>query len=166
MIRTRLTWVVVGAVAALLVVAGVDALRSSDGKRNASTPTASTTATHSATGPVRRCTRLDIRVSIEILGGSANVVVRNVGLTACQLRPLPLNVTLRDRLGRTLHFGRSAEEALFGGDYGGGEGRTSGGAEIENCQLRGPFRLRATVGPYAAQRGGLTASEVGCLRAA
>jgi hypothetical protein len=49
MIRTRLTWVVVGAVVALFGIAGLDALRSSDGYRTASAPTASTTTTGGST---------------------------------------------------------------------------------------------------------------------
>jgi hypothetical protein len=43
MIRTRLTWVIVGAVAALLLVAGLDALRSSDSETTAWATTASAT---------------------------------------------------------------------------------------------------------------------------
>jgi hypothetical protein len=44
MIRTRLTWFIVGAVAALLLVAGLDAFRSSDGGTKASDTATSATA--------------------------------------------------------------------------------------------------------------------------
>jgi hypothetical protein len=54
MIRTRLTWVIVGAVAALALVAGMDALRSSDSETTAAATTAAaaaaSTTTEGATG--------------------------------------------------------------------------------------------------------------------
>jgi hypothetical protein len=65
MIRTRVTWVIVGAVVALVVVAGVDSLRSSD-KASAPTTTESTTTGERAASTLPRCTREQIGISIEI----------------------------------------------------------------------------------------------------
>jgi hypothetical protein len=80
MIRTRLTWVIVGAVVALLIAAGVDALRSSDRESSAPTTTASTTTVGRRAGStLPRCTREQVAVSIEIRKGVATIVVRHVG---------------------------------------------------------------------------------------
>jgi hypothetical protein len=54
MIRTRLTWVIVGAVAALVLIAGLDALRSSDSETSAAATTAAgTTASTTTEGATR-----------------------------------------------------------------------------------------------------------------
>jgi putative effector of murein hydrolase len=71
MIRTRITWLIAGGVVALLVVAGIDALRSSDSEATASTRPASTTTPEAADLSLPRCTRQQITVSIEIRGGIA-----------------------------------------------------------------------------------------------
>jgi hypothetical protein len=91
MSRTLITWGVVATVVGLLLVAGVDALLSSGSEKAASAPTASIGITDKAKLPPRRCTRLDIRVLVEIRGGVATAVVRNVGLSPCHLRALRLS---------------------------------------------------------------------------
>jgi hypothetical protein len=86
MIHNRLGWIIAGGVAGLLLVAGIDALRSS--QREAPPPTTSEpTATATTTGcgitilPDRA--RRQIAVSIEIRRGVATVVVEHVAGRPC-----------------------------------------------------------------------------------
>jgi hypothetical protein len=158
------TWLLVGAVIAVGLIAGVDALRSSDQQPSPSTPTASTTTTRSATGPVRRCTRLDIRVTIEVLGGLANIVVRNIGLSAYRMRAMPVGRTVYSRAGKAFHVDRSAQEASeagLSGTFAPGAEWHSGGVNLP-CAMRGPFRMVARVGPYTAHESNLSFVEAGC----
>jgi hypothetical protein len=86
-----------------------------DTKTIALTPATSTTAKESVTRLVRRCTRLDVGVSIEVLGGSANVVVRNIGVTVCRLRPMSIARTVIGRVGKAFSIDRSAQETREAG---------------------------------------------------
>jgi hypothetical protein len=162
MLRRWFTWVVPGAVIAVGVLAGLDALRSSDGETTAPSPTAPT-STLEAREPPPPCTRLQVRVSIEILGGAAKPVVKNVGLSPCRLRsPLDLAVTISDQAGKKIHKFSSAS---FVGDFAPGQWATTPEQFIKDCQLHGPFQVVARVGPYTARRSNLTASQVLCLSA-
>jgi hypothetical protein len=150
MIRTRLTWVVVGTVVALLVAAGIDALLSSGSEKAESAPRASTPMTGSTSAAVRRCNRLDIRVSIEIRGGVATAIAREVGVSPCHLRPMPIVLTVTDRAGKRV---RLLEQAPVGGNFSPGSEQTTNFPEqIPDCDLRAPFVASATVGPYSAHR--------------
>jgi hypothetical protein len=119
----------------------------------------------SATGPLRRCGRSDLGVSVEILGGYANIVVRNIGPSACRLWPMPVGRTVTGRAGRAFHIGRSAHEAMeagLWGDFPAGAEWDSGGTTECPDRIRGPFHMVATVGPYTARASSLSAVEVGC----
>jgi hypothetical protein len=98
MIRSRLTWVIAGAVVALLVVAGVDVLRSSENETTASPSTGSTMEVATTTGVVtmtagsRRlppCTVEDSAVTVEVRRPNpesqpvATIVMRGVGTRLC-----------------------------------------------------------------------------------
>lgn len=113
----RWTWVVVGGVATLLLVAGVDALRSSGSETSAPTTTAamttaSTTATAAATTVVEAldpevppCRRRQLAVSIEVPKGLAVIVVRHLRGTLCDGTDLlRLRLTIRDRGGNQVRF--------------------------------------------------------------
>jgi hypothetical protein len=178
MTRTRLTWVIVGAVVALLVIAGVDALRSAMSETTASTTTASTTTasasrrTAPTTTPERAdlslpsCTRQEIAVSIEILRGIANNVVRNVGSSSCRLPQLGIELTIKDRAGKQVWQGElSAEESPFGGDFSPGFEQTVHFPSpnfVPHCFRRSPFLALATIGPYSVRSGNLSGTEIGC----
>jgi hypothetical protein len=188
--RARFTWVIVGAVAALFVAAGVDELVSSD-RGTAVSPTTraasqtttetapgalpptttetatgplvqTTTTTETATGPLPRCTRSDIGVSIEVRGGLATLVVRNVGTTACYRRPQEWSLLIEDQTGT--YVGGPGGESYFGGYFAAGaEKIQSVGTGGSWCAGGGPFRAVATVGSvYGARRDNLSASEVDC----
>ena len=93
MLRTRLSWLVIGGVAVILVAAAVDAIRSSE--PSASSPSRETATERSArettlavvTTPesLPRCTAQNIGVSIDVLGGTAIIVVRHVWGRPCHL---------------------------------------------------------------------------------
>jgi hypothetical protein len=161
MIRTRLTWVVVGIVVALLVAAGIDALFFSGSQKAESAPTAPTAIAGSeSAAALRRCTRLDIRVSIEIRGGVAAAVVREVGLSPCRLRPVPIVLAVTDGAGRRV---RLLGQAPVGGNFSPGSEQTANFPEqIQDCDLRAPFVASATVGPYSAHRT-VSGRSIGCV---
>jgi hypothetical protein len=117
MIRTWLTWVIVGAVVVVLAVGGVDALRSSEGETNPSSTTASATMSEEAVGKLPRCKREQIEVAMEILGGYAATVVQNASNSACHLRPLPIRVKLTDQAGRIMNFGLPPDEGFGATSY-------------------------------------------------
>jgi hypothetical protein len=118
-IPTRLTWAIAGAVAALLVVAGVDALRTSDDATSLSAMTAGTTTEGESGGVEAPCRPKQIAVSIDsrkpdwrnqpgYIGDGAwlqtrvaTVVVRNVGSRACDLHE-EWHFLITDRRGRTV----------------------------------------------------------------
>jgi hypothetical protein len=161
MIRTRLTWVVIGGVVTLLFVAGVDALRfSADNETSA--PTASTTATEVPTSSVSPCTQLDLRVSVEIRQEAATVVVRNIGAKECYRLLRGWRLRIEDRAGNLVAEWvelRPLADGLF----------PSGSEMIfllpRNpvlCDSPGPYLALASVGPYSARRGNLSRSEIAC----
>src|SRR5437867_1613039 len=105
MSRTRLNWVVGGGIGALLLLAGVDAFRSSD--RETSAPTPTTTMTGASALPA--CTRRHIAVSVDVRpfteassGRIAILEVRSVQDSSCRLPGLPADLTIKDRAGNAL----------------------------------------------------------------
>jgi hypothetical protein len=177
MIRPRFTWVIVGAVAVLLVVAGVDALRSSLSEESASTTTASTTTGRSSsTQTVAPCTRQQVAVSIEVRHAAqtgfglpvlprrrrvATIVERRVGAQHCWQQPLPVRFRIFDRTG-DLTAVWLASMLLW---------PNSPGAEVAlslpdvlDCDRPGPFRALAEVGPYTVRRGHLGYSDITCWK--
>ena len=106
-------WVLVFGLLALAFVIGLDALRGADGEP---TPTSSSSA--SATR-APACAREDIAIGIEILGGLATNVVRQVGAAPCHLRLLGIHLTITDRTGEVVWNGR--QQRFFGGNLAPGE---------------------------------------------
>ena len=179
MLRSRLSWLVIGAVAVILVAAAVDAFRSSE--PSASSPSRETTTERPAgettlavvTTPesLPRCTVQNLALSIDVLGGTASIVVRHVWGRACHLAPLPVRTSLTNRFGgrvrlATVGGGRPDVQSRVGGDFSPGFERLIdipylAHPPLANCNSRGPFTAFVIVGPYSAQRK-LSGSEVGC----
>jgi hypothetical protein len=160
MIGARLTWVVVGAVAALLAVAGVDALRSSGHDTSAST------TTPDADRRLPRCTAQEIAISIDVLGGQAALVLRDAGGRPCQLPSFQVRLTVEDRAGHRLSPEASPHLPPVGGRLSPGIEQTTNFPEyIPDCHTRGPFLGIATVGPYSARRT-VSGRAIGCLSGA
>jgi hypothetical protein len=176
MIRTRLTWVVVGALVALVVVAGIDALRSSEGETTASPATstrrATTTGTASATatGPsLPACTREDIAVSVEVRRPNpdrqqsrpvAAIVMRGIGARQCFQDFSGVLFTIED--GDGMQIGSWQLTGRFGGEFAPGVEQTFFLPGVGTCDRPGPCVALATVGDYSARRGDLSREEITC----
>jgi hypothetical protein len=180
MLRTRLSWLVIGGVAVILVAAAVDAIRSSE--PSASSPRRETATERSAgkttlAGATRpeslpRCTAQNIGVSIDVLGGTATVAVRHGWGGACHLASLPVRLSVTDRVGRRVRLatleGGEDVQSRAGGDFSPGFEQLIdvpylAEPQLSNCDRPGPFTAFVIVGPHSAQRK-LSGSEVGCLR--
>jgi hypothetical protein len=90
MMGRRFTWVIVAGVGALLLFAGLDALRSSAGSEDsapgASTRTTTTTTTTAdLSGSLLPCDVEDLRITIDLRGGGPTLVARNFGDTCYRL---------------------------------------------------------------------------------
>ena len=180
MIRNRLTWVIVAAVVALLVVAGVDALLSSDGKTTASPTTRSATSTTETTvsptaaaegvalTPAPPCTRSQIEVSIEVLRFGPNqprvaaFVMRGVGARSCWQEKVGFLFTIRDRRGRQVGRWQEPPSNGFGGLFTRDVEGTYAVHDVDHCDYPGPYVALVTIGPYSARRGNLSRSEITC----
>jgi hypothetical protein len=180
MTRRQLMWVIAAGVIAVLVAGTVDAVRS---EPSGSSPSPVATTEQSAAGattiPVEttpegfpRCTVQNIGVSIDLLGGTAAVVVRHVWGRPCHLAPLTVRLGVTNRVGRRVRLATLDEGPVVPSHI---EGDFSPGFEelidipylakpqLTSCDSRGPFTAFVIVGPYSAQRK-LSGSEVGCLR--
>jgi hypothetical protein len=147
-------------VVALLVVAGVDALRSSGSETSA--PTASTT-TAIPTSSLPPCAEQDLRISIEVRQGVATVVAQNIRATRCY-RLFPFwRLTIEDRAGDLVEEWPDVGQPLVDGIFPGGVERTFWLPQDQVlCDSPGPYVALATVGPYSARLGNLSRSEVAC----
>ena len=190
--RVRLTWIVLGALAAIVVAAAVDAFRSS-GTRSSSPSKASSVPVPSGEPPVTepppvvevppveppvtepplvvevppveppRCTAQQIAVAIEVLGGSASIVVRHVWGKPCHLARLPIDLAVWDRSGRRVRLVRSGvAQSGIAGDFSPRFERLIDITYVRDCDYRGPFLAVVNVGPYGA-RATLSAKEIHCV---
>jgi hypothetical protein len=170
MTQTRLTWVITAGVTAVLVAGTVDAVRSADSRSQGGaterSPAQETTFAVSATPEaLPRCTFRHIGVSIDVLGGTATVVVRQVWGSPCHLAPVPIRLSMTDRAGRRVRLATLDEgrETRVGGDFAPGFEKLIDIASLPSCDQRGPFTAFVVVGRYSAQRK-LSGREVGCFR--
>jgi hypothetical protein len=178
MTRARLTWVIASGVIAVLIAGTVDAIRSSE--PSASPPSRETATERSAgkttlaavTTPesLPRCTVQNLALSIDVLGGTATIVVGHVWGSPCHLAPLPVRLSLTNRFGGRVRLatvgGGPDVQSRVGGDFSPGFERLIdipylAHPPLANCNSRGPFTAFVIVGPYSAQRK-LSGSEVGC----
>ena len=182
MTRRQLTWVIATGLVAVLIAGAVDAVRSSEpGSSPSRMVTTERSAARVMTIPVEttpealpRCTVQNLGVSIEVMGGTATVVVRHVWGRPCQLtHPLPVSLSVTDRVGRRVRLATLAGgedlQSRVGGDFSPGFEQLIDIPYLaeptvdEGCDRRGPFTAFVIVGPYSAQRR-LSGSEVGCFR--
>ena len=111
--RRQLTWVIAVGVIAVLVAGMIDAVHSSRPLGSAPIETATTeeSAARGTAIPVQttaealpRCTAQNIGVSIDVLGGTASVVMRHVWGRACHLASLRVRLSVTDRVGRRVRL--------------------------------------------------------------
>jgi hypothetical protein len=100
------------------------------------------------------------------------VVVRHVGGRPCHLTPLPVRLSLTNRVGGRVRLAAVDEgpdvQSRVGGDFSPGFEQLIdipylAEPQLASCDRRGPFTAFVIVGPYSAQRK-LSGSEVGCFR--
>jgi hypothetical protein len=175
MARARLTWVIVGGIVAVLLAGTVDAVRSSEPEAVPAlerSPARETTFTVDARESLPRCTVQHIGVSIEVLGGAAQIVVRHVWGSPCHLAPLAVRLLVSDRVGRRVRLASLDEgppvQSHVAGDFSPGFEQLIdipylAEPQLGDCDRAGPFTAFVIVGPYSAQRK-LSGSEVDCFR--
>ena len=173
------TRLIVAAVATLVVVAAIDALRS--GSAGPPSPRRSTSPAVSAgsTSAVRilpECGRADVTVRIELrrpvasqIGSSeygaisrhrvATIVVRNVSDHPCRAI-WGLHLTIKDPAGRTI--GDWLAASWFTRPYPPGFEKTFSLPAVYTCKHPGPFVALATVGIFTVRRERLTRHQITC----
>jgi hypothetical protein len=174
MTRTRLTWVVVGGLVALFVVGLIDSLRSREsrifepGGRRGSVFEARDPVLAPTTVSLPPCSDEQIGVSIEVLGGSATVVVRHMFGKPCHLARRPVEVAVNDRADNPVRSVPGVDEETDGsieGDFTPGFERLLGFNHFANCDLssgqRGPFTAKVWIGENYVERR-LAGDEIGC----
>jgi hypothetical protein len=172
------TRIIVAGVLALVVVAAIDSLRSRDHGGNARQTTAATAQASSTAeiARIRRCTRGDVVVGIEIRRPSrlqrtegpyqaprrpvATIVVRDVDAPRCLFVDGSFQLTITDRTGRVI--GVWLDAAWFVDYYSPGSEETFSLPEVYYCDRPGPFVAVAEVGPYRVRRGYLTRRQITC----
>jgi len=158
MFPPRLTWVVVGGVAALLVIAVADALRSSNSESTSPAVTVAATTTRNLLVPPN-CARRQIAMSIEIRQGVATVVVQHVRGEPCFRASADFRFLITNRARHRIGLWTPP---IFAESYELGEEKTFVLPDVFRCDRPGPFIAKATLGPYSARRGGLTRNQITC----
>jgi hypothetical protein len=110
--------------------------------------------------PSPRCTAQQLALAIDVLAGDATIVLRHVWGNSCRLARLPVELTVKGRVGRRVRLANT--EPGVGGDSPGFE-RLINITYLPRCGQRGPFDALVNAGPYTARRT-LSGSEVGCFR--
>jgi hypothetical protein len=117
------------------------------------------------------CTRPQLALTIEVLGGSAAVALRHVSGSPCRLRRLLVNVWVRNRAGHAVplvagHVGEALTGSPFRGDFSPGFEQLRNVTFLPHCTPEttpdGSFGLRARAGPYHARRR-VAGSNIGCF---
>jgi hypothetical protein len=151
----------VGGVIAVVVVAGVDALRSSD-NHAASLPTRSSTTTSDGSGGASppRCIRgRQVEIAIEMRLGVATVVLRHVGMRPCFQPAGRSRFLVFDRRGKRIAIW---DDLPFGGIFRRGTEQTFALPDVYTCNRQGPFTAVAQFRAYSVRREGLSRSEITC----
>jgi hypothetical protein len=177
MARKRLTLMIAAGVIAVLVAGSVDALRSSgpsDSSRSRVTMEGSgaqeASAEETKHESLPRCTARNTGVFIEVLGGTATIVVRHVRGRPCHLVPLPVRLSVTTRFGRRVRLaevgGVPDVQSRVGGDFSPGFEQLIdipylAKPPLTRCNRQGPFTAFVIVGTQSAQRK-LSGQEVGC----
>lgn len=163
----RFTWIIVAGVGAVLLFAGLDAFRSSFDGRDSATPTVSTRtpATTGSNNSLLPCDVADLTISIEVRGGNPRVVARNAG-HVCYRLLRGWHLRVEDRAGDPLVEWEEIQPLADGVFPAGAEGSFGLTPEPIRCNSPGPYLVSATVGPYFARRGHLSAGDIACFGAA
>jgi hypothetical protein len=181
MLRTRLSWLVIGGVAVILVAAAVDALRSSgsktpsterglvrDGEREGQpveeVPLAA--AAETGTGPLERCTAGQLALRVESLGGTHLLALAHVWGSPCRTARIPIQASVLYGKGNPVNPDKASAgvwpQAFAPTDLSPGVEVI---AEVQMsylCGTRRPRLLVAEARPYVARKW-LPRGSVACL---
>jgi hypothetical protein len=183
--RTRLSWIILGAVVAVVVFAGVDALRSSLGSTSPAdrtVPTGAGATVISNEDPA--CNQKQMAVSVQVRKPDetrpvwnqrealrsrawqrtpvATLVVKNVGSRTCLLAHGRYDFGIKDRANRWM--ARWEGNNVFAGSYVPAEEKSFSLPNVFSCDRPAPFSAIATVGHYAARLDDLSYDQVTCTR--
>jgi hypothetical protein len=155
----RLTWVVLAAIVALLVVAGVDALRSS-GSESAATSSGDTGV--ASTGALELCVPAQLMLQVERLGDGLSLVLDHVEGPPCRTRRLPIRLSLLDRAGLPANARANVQDAFAPATHSPNVDLIAPFAVLYKCGEAKPELYDAEAGSY---RGGgrLPRSDAECL---
>lgn len=171
MIRTPLTWALVGGLVALLVAGAIDVLRSSESPTSESKstnglqrPAADRTNRRAETEgvPLPRCTAQQLALKIENLGGDPALALVHVWAGPCRTPRLPIEVALLDRAGRSVESAISVQPAFSPTTLSPNAELSAPFSAVYLCGQPKPVRVAAEAGPYPA-RGRLPRGYVACL---
>jgi hypothetical protein len=142
-------WLLIGAVAAIALAATVDALLGdADGSPPATTGVRELPSDTLATRPnIARCERGQLRLEIEILGGTPTAALQHVRGGLCETENLPIAITISDGRGRVL-----GPRGAFQGSWSPNSQRIVQFRYSPACDERGPFLAVVRAGPYTAQK--------------
>jgi hypothetical protein len=159
------TWVIVVGVGALLLFAGLDALRSLGDSEDSApgTSTTTTTTAKDSSGSLLPCDIEDLKISIEVRGGSATVVARNLG-DSCYRLLREWHLHIEDRAGDPLANWNEIKLLADGIFPAGSERSRLFPRAPVVCKSGGPYLVSVTVGPYFARRDHLSRSALRCFR--
>jgi hypothetical protein len=180
MLRARLSWLVIGGVAVILVAAAVDALRSSgsktpstqgglvreDERGGQTVEEVPLAVVETDTGPLERCMVGQLALRVERLGGTPLLALAHVWGSPCRTARIPIEVTLFYRKGNLVNpdtAGVGVSPQAFGST------NLSPGVEAVaelhvsyECGERRPRLLVAEARPYVARKW-LPRRYVACL---
>ncbi|MGH2996298.1 MAG: hypothetical protein ACRDON_09320 [Gaiellaceae bacterium] len=156
--RRWITWVVAGAVAALVVAGVVDTILRSEGDSprpsaaNPDEPRPGPTPTTGAVvpAPLPACRREQLALAIEVLGGGDVYVLRHVRGGPCRLRAARVTLTIRDRRGRRIQPASTVPE--ISGEFPPGTEFVGLLNYLITCREEEPIRATVKVGRYRAHR--------------
>jgi hypothetical protein len=161
---SRLTWIIVGGLVALLIVGVADALRGSSPKQDVTVyvPLApnSAPATTNAPAPLCQTNQLDLR--LEPVGSDLALVLAHTKGQPCRTPRLRIHLTLFDGSGQRAKATASVQEFLASTDHFRNVEVVVGFTVLYKCGEAEPQRFVASVGPYS-EHGRLPRYKALCL---
>jgi hypothetical protein len=150
MLGSRVTWIIVGGLVALLIVGVVDALRDSPPKQEATVyvPLAPNPAPATTTAPAPRCQTNQLDLRMEPVGSDLALVLAHTEGQPCRTPRLRIDVTLLDGRGQRAKATASIQEFFAPTDHFSNVEVVAGFTVLYTCGEAKPQRFVARVGPY------------------
>jgi hypothetical protein len=147
---SRITWIIVGGLVALLIAGVVDALRGSPPKQEATpyVPLAPSSTPASTTAPAPRCLTNQLDLRIEPVGSDLALVLAHTEGQPCRTPRLRIDVTLLDGSGQPAKATASIQEFFAPTDHLSNVEVVAGLTVLYTCGEAKPQRFVARVGPY------------------